>query len=278
MSAAAIDFEERPEPGGLRWGGSLLVVLGIHAGAAVGMLAWHVPMMPPEAPPPAAAVMLDLAPLPTAPPQPAEPPPPTLEQMLPEPEVPPEPVVEPMIEPIVEPEPLPPPPVPVEVAMPEKPKPKPKPKEPPKPTPPKVEPPKPRAEAKPAPQTPPAPAAAASTTAPAAPAVGTPSSATASVSRATPSWQGLLLGHLERHKRYPRSAQARRQEGVAQVRFTLDREGRVLSVRLEKTSGFESLDEETVAMVQRASPLPAPPPEIAQDRMELVVPVQFFLR
>ena len=108
-----------------------------------------------------------------------------------------------------------------------------------------------------------------------APAAPAPSAAP---SRAVPSWQGRLLSHLERHKRYPRSAQARRQEGVAQVRFTIDRNGNVLSVRLDRSSGVASLDEETVEMVQRASPLPAPPEEMAKDRIELVVPVQFFIR
>ncbi|XKH37828.1 energy transducer TonB [Azospirillum doebereinerae] len=83
---------------------------------------------------------------------------------------------------------------------------------------------------------------------------------------------------MERHKRYPRSAQARRQEGVSQVRFTIDRQGNVLSVQLDKTSGHGVLDEETVEMVRRASPLPAPPDDMAQDRIELVVPVQFFLK
>lgn len=275
MSAQALDhgmdLEERPIPVLTRWGGSLALVLGVHAVAFVGMLAWQVPMEA-FAPPPA-AVMLELAPLPEAPPpaEPMEPPPPTLESMLPELEPPPEPE----IEPIVEPEP--PPPVPAEVALPEppKPKPKPKPKEPPKPTPPKVvERPQPRPEVAPAAQATPTPVAPAAVAA--APAPG-PTSATVS-RNAIPSWQGLVLGHLERHKRYPRAAQARRQQGVAQVRFTLDRQGRVLSARLEKTSGHEVLDEETVAMVERASPLPPPPPEMTQDRIELVVPVQFYLR
>jgi len=268
MSAPALGMDEPPVPSLTRWGGSLLLVLGAHAVALVGMQAWRVPME--EALPPPAAVMLDLAPLPAAPPAapPAEPMelPPPLETVIPEPEPPPEPVVEP------EPPPTPVP-VPAEVALPEPPKPKPKPKEPPKPTPPKVERPQPRADAKPTP---------AATTAPAppAPVAAAPASGPVSttVSNAVPTWQGLVLSHLERHKRYPRAAQARRQTGVAQVRFTLDRQGRVLSARLEKTSGHESLDEETVAMVERASPLPAPPPEMTQDRIELVVPVQFFLR
>ncbi|CAO3404629.1 energy transducer TonB [Azospirillum palustre] len=273
--------EDRPGRGAFRWGGSLMVALGVHAAAGVAMVAWHVPIMPSDAEPP--AVLLELAPLPVAPPEPT----PAIDIPLPEPM--PEPVIEPPPpepepEPVVEEPPPPPEPPPVvepEVVLPKPPPepPKPKPevkKEAPKPQPekPKLEKPKPpRPVAQPAQ---PAPVAAppAPTQAP-APAAPAPSAAP---SRAVPSWQGRLLSHLERHKRYPRAAQARRQEGVAQVRFTIDREGNVLSVQLDRSSGVSSLDEETVEMVRRASPLPAPPEEMAKDRIELVVPVQFFIR
>ncbi len=262
------DGAERPARGAFRWGGSLMLALGVHAAAGVAMVAWHVPVTPSEADPP--AVLLELAPLPVAPPEPT----PAIDIPLPEPM--PEPVIEPEPEPPPpEPEPVveePPPPEPPPVVEPEVVLPKPPP-EPPKqkPKPEKPKPPRPVAQpVQPAPvAAPPAPAPA---PAPAAPA---PSAAP---SRAVPSWQGRLLSHLERHKRYPRAAQARRQEGVAQVRFTIDRDGNVLSVRLDRSSGVPSLDEETVEMVRRASPLPAPPEEMAKDRIELVVPVQFFIR
>ncbi|WP_448205994.1 energy transducer TonB [Azospirillum sp. sgz302134] len=273
--SAADGFDDRPSlfPSRLsliRWGGSLLLVLGAHAGVAAGMLAWRIPMEEASAPPPA-AVMLDLAPLPKPEPAPAptpapEPPPP-LESMLPEPESPPEP--------IVEPEPLPePPPVKAEVALPEPPKPapKPKPKDAPKPALQHVEHPKPQPATKPVTET-------ASTAAPASAApAAAPAPSPAAVSTAMPNWQGLVLGHLERHKRYPRTAQARRQEGVAQLHVTLDRQGRVLSARLVKSAGHTLLDEEALAMVERASPLPPPPPEVPRSPVELLIPVQFFLR
>jgi TonB family C-terminal domain len=95
---------------------------------------------------------------------------------------------------------------------------------------------------------------------------------------AVPTWQGELLAHLEQFKRYPRSARMRREEGMAVVRFVVDREGRVVSVRLERTSGADALDEESLALVDRAQPLPPPPDEVAGNRIEVVVPVQFQLR
>lgn len=104
-------------------------------------------------------------------------------------------------------------------------------------------------------------------------------SAFAAVAReAQASFEQRLLGHLERHKRYPRSARMRRQEGVPYVRFTMDREGIVLSARLEQASGHALLDAEALALLERAQPLPPLPPEIPGERMEIVVPVEFFLR
>jgi protein TonB len=93
--------------------------------------------------------------------------------------------------------------------------------------------------------------------------------------RAMASWQARLVAHLERRKRYPAAALARRAEGVAQVRFAIDRSGRVLSSRLAASSGDPALDAEAVAMVLRASPVPAPPPDAP---LELVAPVKFSRR
>lgn len=90
-------------------------------------------------------------------------------------------------------------------------------------------------------------------------------------------WQGALLAHLERHKRYPRDAQMRRQEGAATIRFVMDSSGRVLSATLERGSGVESLDRESLALIERAQPLPLPPGGGA-ERIDLAVPIRFQLR
>ena len=47
----------------------------------------------------------------------------------------------------------------------------------------------------------------------------------ASASSASSDWRGRLLAHLESNKRYPAAALARRQQGVAHVRFVMDRQG-----------------------------------------------------
>ncbi len=93
-----------------------------------------------------------------------------------------------------------------------------------------------------------------------------------------PTWEGLVLGALNKVKRYPREAGFRRQQGVPWIRFVMDRDGRVLSVRLERSSGFRPLDDEAVALPKRAQPLPKPPADVAGETIELVVPIEFFMR
>lgn len=95
---------------------------------------------------------------------------------------------------------------------------------------------------------------------------------------AAQTWEGRILAHLERRKRYPAEARAQRREGVAYVRFTMTRDGRVLSAVLEQGSGYSALDREAVALLRRAQPLPAPPPEVPGDPVSLTVPVEFFMR
>jgi len=86
-----------------------------------------------------------------------------------------------------------------------------------------------------------------------------------------------LFGHLNRYKRYPEVARARRTEGVVSVRFTMDRKGHVLSFDIAKTSGSPDLDREAQQLLKRAEPLPAIPIAFARETLELVVPVEFFL-
>ena len=84
--------------------------------------------------------------------------------------------------------------------------------------------------------------------------------------------------YLEQHKQYPRSARMRRQEGIAELYVLMDRTGRILSARLESGSGYKALDDEAMAMLRRAAPLPAMPDSMTQERLELIIPVRFALR
>lgn len=91
-------------------------------------------------------------------------------------------------------------------------------------------------------------------------------------------YMSVLQAWLEKHKEYPRSARLRRIEGAVMLYFSIDREGRLLAYRIERSSGHRMLDKETIAMINRAQPLPPIPADMSRDRLEVVVPVQFSLR
>ena len=226
---------------------SLLLVLGVHIGLGVLALNWRVEAAPVELPP--AAMLLELAPLPTV----APPPPPAPAAVI---EPPPRP------EPVIAPKP--------KLAL-EKPKPKAKTvakQVKPAPTPPTQT-------AKPVEQSAPTVAAA-----PAAPnaAAATQQPISNAPSAAKVSWQSQLLGHLARYKRYPDEARRRGIEGTSQVRFSLDGQGKVLSVELAKSSGNTALDRATQAMIRRASPVPKPPAELLSNgQLEIVAPFIYEL-
>jgi len=88
-------------------------------------------------------------------------------------------------------------------------------------------------------------------------------------------WQSRLMAHLERRKKYPSGAKSRQEEGVVYVRFRIDDTGKVLSASLARSSGWPELDNEVLSLVQRASPVPAPPPGVNKT---ITAPVKFSRR
>lgn len=92
------------------------------------------------------------------------------------------------------------------------------------------------------------------------------------------SYNQLVAAHLQRFKQYPPAAKAAGQQGVARLSFSLGRGGQVLAGHLGGSSGHAALDAETLAMLRRAQPFPAFPPELKQSSMSFSVPVAFAIR
>lgn len=90
-------------------------------------------------------------------------------------------------------------------------------------------------------------------------------------------WRTRLYQHLERFKRYPGIALARREQGVVYLHFTMDRQGHVFSANVQDSSGHAALDAEALALLRRADPLPAAPAEFQGQHIEVTIPVQFSL-
>jgi periplasmic protein TonB len=92
------------------------------------------------------------------------------------------------------------------------------------------------------------------------------------------SWQTALVRHLQQYKRYPGDAQARGEEGVVELSFTVDRSGHVLNREIVRSSGHRQLDNEVMSMIERAQPLPAFPATMPQAKLDLTVPIRFSLQ
>jgi periplasmic protein TonB len=100
----------------------------------------------------------------------------------------------------------------------------------------------------------------------------------ASAPRIDPSWESLLLKHLQEFKNYPDEARRRNEQGVVLLAFSIDRAGHVTSRRIVKGSGYAELDAEVLALVERAQPMPAFPPSMTEAELNLTVPIRFSLR
>ncbi|MGV6396842.1 energy transducer TonB [Pseudomonas caspiana] len=236
-----------------RYSGSLLLVLAVHAIAIVVALRWPT-SQPIELPP--AAMMVELAPEP----EPAPPPPPKVVQP-PQPPAPEEEIPVPKVAEVEK----------AEIAVPKpvvKPKPKPQPPKPvKKPEPPQEKP----ADEKPV-DTPPTTAPVQKSAAP------TPPSPPSPPSNALPSWQGDLLRHLAKYKKYPEDARRRGMQGVSRLRFVVDAEGNVVSYSIASSSGSPALDRATMEMIRRAQPLPKPPAEsLNNGTIEILAPFVYSL-
>jgi periplasmic protein TonB len=91
-------------------------------------------------------------------------------------------------------------------------------------------------------------------------------------------WQTALAAHIERFKRYPAKARSSGEQGIATVAFTIDRQGQLVTSHIVKSSGSSMLDQETLAMLARAQPMPAPPGDIPDNKLSFVVPVRFNIK
>ena len=76
---------------------------------------------------------------------------------------------------------------------------------------------------------------------------------------------------IERNRLYPPSARALGLVGTAQYAMLVDRRGRLMRVRLLRSSGADILDKAGIEMIERSAPFQALPPEIIGEVVDLVV-------
>jgi periplasmic protein TonB len=90
-------------------------------------------------------------------------------------------------------------------------------------------------------------------------------------------WRSQLAAHIQRFQRYPAAARGREESGVATVEFTIDREGRLVRSSIVKSSGSAALDQETLATLARAMPMPRPPDQATDAELIFTLPMGFHL-
>jgi len=87
-----------------------------------------------------------------------------------------------------------------------------------------------------------------------------------------------LANALARYKQYPKIAQMRGYQGEVLIDVQMDSNGNVTSSKIHQSSGYESLDNQALEMVKKASPLPAPPTLLRGRSFNVLVPVSFHLQ
>ncbi len=91
-------------------------------------------------------------------------------------------------------------------------------------------------------------------------------------------WQRKLALALDALKTYPAEARDDRAEGRAVLRFTIDRQGRLVRSTLQESAGHPALDAAALGILKRAGRLPPPPSHLTGDRFEIAVPVTYRVR
>ena len=91
------------------------------------------------------------------------------------------------------------------------------------------------------------------------------------------SYGALLTRHISAFKKYPRIAQRRIWEGDILLELTLNKNSKILNIKVINESKYEVLNKEAVAMIERAQPLPKAN-NIKSETFKVFVPVVFKLR
>ena len=95
-------------------------------------------------------------------------------------------------------------------------------------------------------------------------------------SNAIPTWRSSIAAHAGAQQALPgrREERSRHRAGRVQPRP----QGRVMSSRIITTSGSAALDREALEMIKRSQPFPPPPAALTGAEVSLTVPVRFNMR
>lgn len=118
---------------------------------------------------------------------------------------------------------------------------------------------------------------------PAAPAAPVAAAARAEVAEqlaaaALADYRRQLVELFARPRAYPRIAALRGWEGEVRLRLKVARRGNLLGIQVDRSSGFEVLDRDALAMLEAQPDLPPLPEALAANEISIVVPINYKLR
>ena len=82
---------------------------------------------------------------------------------------------------------------------------------------------------------------------------------------------------IENIWKYPQSAFEREEEGVTVLKFSINKSGALIATRIMTSSGFKSLDQDALHVVQLAAPYDSFPKEFDLSRLHIIARFQYKL-
>jgi len=91
-------------------------------------------------------------------------------------------------------------------------------------------------------------------------------------------WRHKLVQKIGKAHIYPRAAIAREIEGVAKVKVTIDRDGKITNYEVVEPTGQSVLDHVIPKIMKKLDPLPKPPASLSDANLTFVIPFAWRLR
>lgn len=80
-----------------------------------------------------------------------------------------------------------------------------------------------------------------------------------------------------RYRLYPRIAADNKQEGRVVTRVTIARDGQLIDVRIDKSSGWPAIDASELETIRKSAPFPPVPSDMPGDPLILILPIHYDL-